>query len=202
MTKRSVSCAGILLQGVEKFEDSDMFPLIFLTLWDVGRWTQLQHVWPFLPLLWVKAVCICTGTALKRERGRVCVCMCVWKQGLGCMQMVHEPTFQLGPQYKYPWLIGMWRLLAQKDSSAWRVSRTPSLTHARRHAGGRPRLPPPHSNRLAPPPSLDTTFRGPPSFLHSWLFSSCSPAFCCVSCQLHGLTLHLKETFSWTRLEF
>lgn len=30
------------------------------------------------------------------------------------MQMVHKPTFQLGPEYKYPWLIGMWRLLAQK----------------------------------------------------------------------------------------
>lgn len=32
------------------------------------------------------------------------------------MQMVHKPTFQLGPEYKYPWLIGMWRLLAQKAS--------------------------------------------------------------------------------------
>ena len=31
------------------------------------------------------------------------------------MQMVHKPTFQLGPEYKYPWLIGMWRLLAQKS---------------------------------------------------------------------------------------
>lgn len=32
------------------------------------------------------------------------------------MQMVHKPTFQLGPEYKYPWLIGMWWLLAQKAS--------------------------------------------------------------------------------------
>lgn len=44
------------------------------------------------------------------------VCVRVLKGELecGCMQMVHKPTFQLGPEYKYPWLIGMWRLLAQK----------------------------------------------------------------------------------------
>ena len=56
--------------------------------------------------MWV-CVCVCLC---------VCVCTRVSKGELecGCMQMVHKPTFQLGPEYKYPWLIGMWRLLAQK----------------------------------------------------------------------------------------
>ncbi|CAB1429087.1 unnamed protein product [Pleuronectes platessa] len=60
---------------------------------------------------------------------RVWVCVMEGEWECGCVQMVHKPTFQLGPEYKYPWLIGMWRLLAQK-ASAWPGSRTLSLTHS------------------------------------------------------------------------
>lgn len=128
----------------------------------------------------------------------VCVSVCASKQGLGCMQMVHEPTFQLGPQYKYPWLIGMWRLLAQKGSSAWRISRTPLLTHACSQAAGRIRKAPPVAPLFLLFSSIYLLF----FFLHSGLFSFRSLSFHCVSRQLQGLTLHLKEAFGWTRLEF
>ena len=62
--------------------------------------------------LWVKAGCVWDGKAPRS----VCVCVCVVKRELECgySQMVDKPTFQLGWKYKYPWLIGMWRLLAQK----------------------------------------------------------------------------------------
>lgn len=104
----------------------------------------------------------------------------------GCMQMVHKPTFQLGLEYKYPWLIGMWRLLAQK-ARAWPVSKTPSLTHSLSHAGSRPRLLrqwsqwflTPHVRLSHPPFSIPVSIPPAPSLL----------------------TLHLKEAYSWTRLD-
>lgn len=50
------------------------------------------------------------------------------------MQMAHKPTFQLGLEYKYQWLIGMWRLLAQKPllgpSPGPRHSLTPVMLEA------------------------------------------------------------------------
>lgn len=103
-----------------------------------------------------------------------------------CMQMAREPTFQLGPQYKYPWLIGMWRLLAQKGGSSPPPGASPgprrSLTLAvtLEAVQGYPpsRLLPSHSPSTRQWPRRLLRQLRPPSFLHSLLFFSFALLLC------------------------
>lgn len=95
------------------------------------------------------------------------------------MQMVHKPTFQLGPEYKYPWLIGMWRLLAQKAplGASPRPRRSLTLTVMLEAAqgylvNGR--------NDFQLPVSAATTLHSPS------LFFFFPQSFCSVSCLLHS----------------
>lgn len=113
--------------------------------------------------------------------------------------MAREPTFQLGPQHKYPWLIGMWRLLAQKGGSSPPPGASPgprrSLTLAvtLEAAQGYPPLLPASPLPLPLHTSMDAaTTASAASTLLSSLLAVFSLPFCSVSCQLCGLTLHLE----------